>query len=57
MSLVEIRDFSTVIDNRPFFDHLVKTNKLMKNFRNYQELMIIQEEIYSIICIMKNHWH
>ena len=38
MSLVEIRDFSTVIDNRPFFDHLVKNKqayeKLSKLSRN-----------------------
>ena len=27
MSLVEIRDFSTIIDNRPFSDYLVKNKQ------------------------------
>ena len=27
MPLVEIKDFNTLIDNKPIFDQLVKTNK------------------------------
>ena len=47
MSLVEIKGFRTLIDNKPSFDQPVKKNKtLMKNLLKRQKMMIIQEEIY-----------
>ena len=45
MSLLEIRDFNALIDNKPFFDELVK-NKRMKNLSKCQERMTLQPEIY-----------
>ena len=45
--LVEIKDFNALIDNKPFFDQLIKTSrKRMKNLLKYQEVMIIQQETY-----------
>ena len=52
MSLVEMKDFSALIDNKPFSDQPVKNNK--KRMRKYHEKMIIQQKIYQIICIIKN---
>ena len=41
MSLVEIKDFNALIDNKPFFDQPVKKNKKrMKNLAKCQETMI-----------------
>ena len=40
MSLVEMKDFSALIDNKPFSDQPVKNNK--KRMRKYHEKMIIQ---------------
>ena len=41
MPLVEIKDFNALIDNKPFFDQPVKTNKKpMKNLLKFQEMMI-----------------
>ena len=38
MSLVEIKDFNVLIDNKSFFDILIKTNnKHMKNLLKCQE--------------------
>ena len=38
MPLVEIKDFNVLIDNKPFFDQTVKTNKKhMKNSSNVKK--------------------
>ena len=52
--LVEIKDFNALIDNKPFFDQPVKTNKCMKNLLKCQEMMTIQQIIYYIICIINS---
>ena len=48
MPLIEIKDFNTLIYNKPFFDQTVKKkNKTsMKNVSKCQEIMIIQQEVY-----------
>ena len=47
MHLVEIKDFDALIDNKPFFDQPVKTNKKhIRNLLKCQEMIIIQPEIY-----------
>ena len=47
VSLVEIKDFNALIDNKPFFDQPIKTNKKsMKNVLKCQEMMTMQQEIY-----------
>ena len=44
MPLVEIKDFNVLIDNKPFFDQTVKTNKKhMKNSSKCQEMMTTTE--------------
>ena len=47
MPLIEIKDFNALIKNKPFFDQSV--------MKKCQETMIIQQEIYQIICIIKNN--
>ena len=43
--LVEIKDVNALIDNKPFFDQPVKTNKKrMKSLLKYKEMMTIQQE-------------
>ena len=43
MPLIEIKDFNAVIDNKQFFDQLVKINKKhTKNLLKCQEIMTIQ---------------
>ena len=45
--LVEIKDFNVLIDNKLFFDQLVKLDKKrMKNLLKCQETMIIQQQTY-----------
>ena len=45
--LVEIKDFNAFIDNKPFFDQPVKTNKKrIKNLLKCQEMITVQQEIY-----------
>ena len=34
LPLIEIKDFNALIDNKPFFDQPVKTNKLIEMSRN-----------------------
>ena len=47
MSLVPIKDFDALIDNKLFFDQPIKLNKkLIKNLSKCQETMIIKQEIY-----------
>ena len=47
ISLVEIKDFNTLIDNKPFFHQPVKKNKkCMKNLSKCQETMTIQQQVY-----------
>ena len=47
MPLVEIKNFNALIDNKPFFNQPLKTNKKrMKNLLKCQEMMTIQQEIY-----------
>ena len=47
MQLVEVKDFNAVIDNKPFFDQPIKTNKkCIKNLSKCQEMMIIQQKTY-----------
>ena len=55
MSLVELRDFNALIENKPFLISQWKTNKKrIKNVSKFQEIMIIQQEIYYVICFFKN---
>ena len=47
MPLVEVKDFSALINHKPFFDQPLKTNKKhMKKLLKCQEMIIIQQEIY-----------
>ena len=47
MLLVEIKDFDALIDNKPFFDQSVKTNKRhMKNVLKCQEIMNSLDYLY-----------
>ena len=47
MQLVEIKDFNALIDNKPFFDQPVKTNKKrMKNLLKCQEIMNSLDYLY-----------
>ena len=47
MPLFEIKDFNTLIDNKPHFGQPVKTNKnRLKNLLKCQETMVKQQEIY-----------
>ena len=47
MSLVEIKEFNALIDNKPFFDQPVITNKKrIDNLSKPQETIIIQKGIY-----------
>ena len=47
MPLAEVKDFNALIDNKPFFNQPIKTNKKrMKNLSKCQEIMITQQEIY-----------
>ena len=46
MSLVEVKDFNALINNKPFFYQPVKTNKkLLKQLSKCQEITITQQEI------------
>ena len=47
ISLVEMKYFSTLIDNKPFFDQSTKDKQ------EAYEKLVIQEEIYHIIYIFK----
>ena len=45
--LVEIKDFNALLDNKSFFDQLLKTNnKRNKNLSKCQEMMTIEKETY-----------
>ena len=47
MLLVEIKDFNALIDNKPFFNQPVKTNKnRTKSLSKYKKMKIIQQDIY-----------
>ena len=47
MSLVEIKYFNALTENKPFFDQPVKNhNKLMKNLSNFQEKIITEQGTY-----------
>ena len=47
MPLVEVKDFTALINNKPLFDQPLKTNKKhMKKLLKCQEMIIIQQEIY-----------
>ena len=48
MPLVEIKDFSTLTDNKSLFDQPVKKTKqkVHENSLKCQEIMIIQQELY-----------
>ena len=47
MTLVEIKDFNALIDNKPLFISQSKSNKkCMNNLSKCQEIMIMQHEIY-----------
>ena len=55
MPLVQIKDFNASIDNKLFFDvSLENKRKAYKNLMKYQKMMITQQEIYWIICIIKS---
>ena len=54
MSLVEIKDFTTLIDNQLVFEQRIKTNKKrIKELSKCQETMIIQQEIHYSTNIIK----
>ena len=47
MSLIEIKDFNTLIDNKRFFDQPVKKNMYrIKILSKCEEIMTVQQEIY-----------
>ena len=47
MPLVEFKDLNSLIYNQTFFDKPVKNKqKGYKNLLKYQEIMIMQKEIY-----------
>ena len=47
ITLVEIKDFNALINNKPFFDQPVKNKQeAYKKLVKWQEIMIIQQEIY-----------
>ena len=46
MSLVEIKDFNGLIENKTFFDQPLKNKQCMKNLLKSYEVVIIQQEIY-----------
>ena len=47
MSLGEIKDFNALIDNKPFFDQLVRNNQeAYERLLKCQEMMTIQQGIY-----------
>ena len=53
MPLIEIKDFNTLIDNIPFFDQPVKTNKnYVKNLLKCQEIMTKQQDEYDLRCFV-----
>ena len=55
MPLVEIKDFNALIDNKPFSDKPVETNKKsMKNLSKRHEMMDIQQKPYLFIFTIKN---
>ena len=52
--LVEIKDFNALINNKPFFDQPGKSKQeAYENPIEMSRMMIIQQEIYQIICIIK----
>ena len=55
MTLVEIKDFNTLIDNKSFFNQPVKkkNKKHIKNVFKCQEMVTIQLGIYEIFRIIK----
>ena len=54
MPLVEIKDFNVLIDNKPFFDQTVKTNKKhMKNSSKCQEMMTTTENLLDYLYHQK----
>ena len=54
MSLVEIKDFTTLIDNQLVFEQRIKTNKKrIKELSKCQETMIIQQETHYSTNIIK----
>ena len=47
MSLVEIKDFNALIDNKPFFDQPIKNKQdAYENLSKCQEMMTIHQETY-----------
>ena len=51
MPLVEIKDFNALIENKPFFDQPVKTNKeRMKSLLKCQEMMAIHRKLIRIFA-------
>ena len=47
MPLIEIKGFNALIDNKPFFDQPVKTNKKgIKGLLKCQEVIIVHQEFY-----------
>ena len=55
MPRVEIKDFDVIIDNKLCFDQTVKNKQeSYKKLLKYQEMMTIQQEMYQIICIIRN---
>ena len=54
VSLVEIKSFNALVDNKAFFEQPEKKNKKhKKNLSKCKKTMITQQNIYSIICIIK----
>ena len=49
--LVEIKNLKTLVDDKLFFDQPIKINKKhMESMLKCQEIIIIQQETYHIIC-------
>ena len=50
----KFKDFNVLLENKLFFDQLLKTNnKRSKNLSKCQEMMTIEKETYQIICTAK----
>ena len=56
MLLVKIKDFNTLIENKPVFDQPVKTNKKrIKNLSKCQEVVTKAGNLLDFSCHQNNH--
>ena len=55
MPLLEIKGFNALIDNKTFFDQPGKSKQeAYEKLIEMSRIMAIQQEIYQVICIIKN---